>query len=78
MIDGKNGRNALAHLQAAERRWTATEKEVHARMRAFARYMEPGAHGVLADGLVLEQRLRGRIHVRRVHSFGLSWRCRSV
>ena len=69
ITDGKGGRNAPAHLQAAERRWTATEKEVHARMRAFARYMEPGAHGALADGLVLEQRLRGRIHVRRAHRF---------
>lgn len=49
--------------QAAERRWTAVEKEVHARTRAFARYMPPGAHNALAEGLVLEQRLRGRIQV---------------
>jgi hypothetical protein len=39
------------------------EKEVHARVRALARYMQPGAHNALADGLVLEQRLRGRIQV---------------
>lgn len=57
---------ASADLQAAERRWTALEKEVHARTRAFARYMAPGAHNALADGLVLEQRLRGRIQVRQL------------
>lgn len=60
--------------QAAERRWTAVEKEVHARVRAFARYMEPGAHGPLADGLVLEQRLRGRIHVSWIQTSAFTWR----
>jgi hypothetical protein len=49
------------------------EKEVHARVRAFARYMEPGAHGALADGLVLEQRLRGRIHVSRTQECASIW-----
>ncbi len=54
---------AVSPIQAAERRWTSAEKEVHARTRVFARYMAPGAHATLADGRLLEQRLRGRIQV---------------
>ena len=50
--------------QAAERRRLPGEKELHARMRVFARYMPQAEHDDLVDALVLEQRLQHRIQAR--------------
>jgi len=50
--------------QAAERRRLPGEKELHARMRVFARYMPQAGHDDLVDALVLEQRLQHRIQAR--------------
>jgi len=50
--------------QAAERRRLPGEKELHARMRVFGRYMPQTEHDDLVDALVLEQRLQHRIQAR--------------
>ena len=49
--------------QALEKRWSPAERDVHLRLRAFARYMPHGEHEALAEGLLSEQRLRARIQV---------------
>ncbi len=49
--------------QAAEKRRLPGEKELHERMRVFARYMPQAEHDDLVDALVLEQRLQHRIQV---------------
>ena len=51
-------------VQAAEKRRLHGEKELHARMRVFARYMPQAEHDDLVDALILEQRLQHRIQVR--------------
>lgn len=61
-ISGVTTERALLQ-QALEKRWGQAEKEVHLRMRAFARYMPQGEHEALADGLINENRLRARIAV---------------
>ena len=48
-------------VQAAEKRRLPGEKELHARLRVFARYMGQQQHDDLVDGLILEQRLQTRI-----------------
>ena len=53
--------------QAAEKRRLPGEKELHARMRVFARYMPQAEHDDLVDALVLEQRLQHRIQARNPH-----------
>ena len=55
---------ALVSVQAAEKRRLHGEKELHARMRVFARYMPQGDHDDLVDALILEQRLQHRIQAR--------------
>jgi hypothetical protein len=47
--------------QAQEKRRGAGEREIHARMRVFARLMPHAEHQALVGGLLLEQRLRTTI-----------------
>ena len=53
-----------AAWQAAEKRRLPGEKELHARMRVFARYMPQAEHDDLVDALVMQQRLQHRIQAR--------------
>ena len=46
---------------------------MHGRLRVFARYMEPAEVDALAEGLMLEQRLRSRITELQVGEV-LAWR----
>lgn len=50
-------------VQAQDRRRTPVEKELHARLRVFARFQAPAEHEALVDGLLTEHRLRARIAV---------------
>ena len=50
-------------LQAAEKRWNATERMVQARARALLRYLPDTESETLAAGLLQEFRLRSRIQV---------------
>ncbi|KAG2489501.1 hypothetical protein HYH03_011953 [Edaphochlamys debaryana] len=47
--------------QAVERRRNTQERDLHARMRVFARYQPQAAHEEFVEGLLLEARLRTRI-----------------
>ncbi|GAB4822858.1 hypothetical protein N2152v2_009904 [Parachlorella kessleri] len=47
--------------QAADRRRSAAERELQARLRVFARYLPQDQFEVLAEGLAVEARLRARI-----------------
>ncbi|KAG2435158.1 hypothetical protein HXX76_007242 [Chlamydomonas incerta] len=48
-------------VQAPEKRRNPAERDLHARMRVFARYQPQAAHEEFVEGLVLEARLRSRI-----------------
>lgn len=56
-------------LQAAEKRWNATERMVQARARALLRYLPDTESETLAAGLLQEFRLRSRIQVHLNHPF---------
>lgn len=50
-------------MQAAERRLTPRDREFHAALRPLARYQAQPEHELLAEGLLLEARLRARLLV---------------
>ena len=47
--------------QALERRRTPQEKEIHASVRVFARFLEPNEYEIMLEGLAAESRIRNRI-----------------
>ena len=47
--------------QALERRRTSQEKEIHASVRVFARFLEPNEYEIMLEGLAAESRIRNRI-----------------
>ncbi|KAI8469008.1 MAG: hypothetical protein J3K34DRAFT_514672 [Monoraphidium minutum] len=51
----------VRRMQGLETRRLPHEREQHAQMRVFARYLPPGAHEALVEGLLAENRLRARI-----------------
>ena len=50
--------------QGMERRRTPRDREFHAQLRPLARYQPQPAHEMMAEGLLLEARLRARLMVR--------------
>jgi len=47
--------------QALERRRSVAEKEIHASVRVFARFLEPNEYEIMLEGLAAESRIRNRI-----------------
>ncbi len=47
--------------QALERKRTPAEKEIHASVRVFARFLEPNEYEIMLEGLAAESRIRNRI-----------------
>jgi transcriptional adapter 2-alpha len=47
--------------QALERKRTPQEKEIHASVRVFARFLEPNEYEIMLEGLAAESRIRNRI-----------------
>ena len=52
--------------QGIERRRTPRDREFHAKLRPLAKYQPQPQHEVMAEGLLLEARLRARLLVRLV------------
>ena len=54
--------------QGVERRRTPRDREFHAQLRPLAKYQSQPQHEIMAEGLLLEARLRARLLVRAVLS----------
>ena len=71
MTSGLNVLWMLMHWccwQGVERRRTTRDRDFHAQLRPLARYQPQPQHEIMAEGLLLEARLRARLLVRSILS----------